>query len=65
MNIEKMMKDLYRLQNQWKSDSESLDAGGDKQWIKGVVHGIKITIKTVNAHVTAPPSLRGQSGKPY
>jgi len=65
MNIQKMVSDLNRLCVEWERHCCSSDALGQKEWMRGVLHGIRLTLRLVRSHVVAPPTLRGNSKTPY
>lgn len=65
MNQQNMLIDLHRLCREWERNCGNPDLMEKNQWARGVVFGIKLAIRLVRDHVTAPPSLRGNSDTPY
>jgi hypothetical protein len=65
MNTEAMLADLQKHLREWERNSAGPDFNDRREWVRGVIHGIRITIHRVTQHVAAPPAIRGTSGGPY
>ena len=64
-NIQRVVADLDALQKNWEGKPKSPEFMNKTQWLGGVVYGINQASHLVIQHLSAPPSMRGQSNTPY
>ena len=52
MNEQKLISDLAKLLRQWEQSCGTPEFIDRREWVRGVVHGIKVTIHLVHRHIS-------------